>query len=766
MKRYKHKLILYKDTKLTPNSFYKIDDIEDYLNGFDKLEFIVKPIELQEEISISLQIDGSKGILDDEYYLRYNYAKSINYYEILNDKKEVTETHVLETGYYFVTDFIKETSTNEVTDEGVVEFSLVLDVINTFLDKLNFTQKTLVTREHKNRFIQSYLKDDKYYFFRSFPPIITDSSIDFSNNISYRLGPFNDKNLDFWVKIVYFDSLYGELVFFLPLRSNNYNQLDSFLSLTYEKQVGMLTDVKNVSCSLVPYAPISLADYKNNSIFTIHEQEFNVVREDSSTYNFKVKVLKAPFLSYQHIQDLYPFYFDSLSLIKNEIGIEKLSDLIGNLLIFSVPKQDIDNYRQYPGVYGLFKRGNNIWDVNEPALLNSANMEKTITFSNGFVYNVIIENIIPKVPYFEYFQVGTYYGDFFNIQFKYKLVGQGALLTIKDGLYCKFDNAIYNLDFSSQIPLFTDQFRDYVLSGGYNSDRLLLREKMELEKLQAHKESQNQLQSAIKTSLRFGVNVGLNLLGQHLSAAALQAGWDAYDEYAKAEEFVPRKGYITKFEPRQVRWKGPLPKGRKHIFRLNSRYGSAPRTLMERGIFSLKQKYVRGGYAFSAFRSAEVINAWMEYFAFNAERQKMPIINKEYTINMINLDKKVALMKYNGQSVSSSVSYEDVIYSGKEFGLKVNINTIDNIYRDKLEENYYLFGYECSEYKIPTHNNRCLFDFLQCDADFENYRNVLKNEAFYHLIKEILKSGIFFIHHYNNNWYFETDHLENLESII
>lgn len=121
----------------------------------------------------------------------------------------------------------------------------------------------------------------------------------------------------------------------------------------------------------------------------------------------------------------------------------------------------------------------------------------------------------------------------------------------------------------------------------------------------------------------------------------------------------------------------------------------------------------------------------------------------------------------NGLGIASATSFEDIIYQEEKFGLHFTVESLSKEDQNEAEKIYYLFGYECKERKIPTHNNRILFDYLQCDPDFSNYRSVLKNETFFNMIKELLKMGIFFIHkrveNDKNVWHFETENLENLE---
>ena len=67
-----------------------------------------------------------------------------------------------------------------------------------------------------------------------------------------------------------------------------------------------------------------------------------------------------------------------------------------------------------------------------------------------------------------------------------------------------------------------------------------------------------------------------------------------------------------------------------------------------------------------------------------------------------------------------------------------------------LADLYYYQGYATQEQKVPTHNNRKWFDFLRCQADIKNIKNL--DQRFIDNIKDRLAIGATFYHNVNGVW--------------
>lgn len=125
-------LILYKDTKLTPERNFIIDDIADYLANLTKStinDFQFQRFDLEKDIKLDLS----------QLYQEFNSTYNYNYCSIKDDTGKVV--------YYFIT---KKTQVASST----MAFHLMMDTANTFKSgtDFNLTDRTRIIREHKDRF--------------------------------------------------------------------------------------------------------------------------------------------------------------------------------------------------------------------------------------------------------------------------------------------------------------------------------------------------------------------------------------------------------------------------------------------------------------------------------------------------------------------------------------------------------------------------------------------------------------------------------------
>lgn len=67
-----------------------------------------------------------------------------------------------------------------------------------------------------------------------------------------------------------------------------------------------------------------------------------------------------------------------------------------------------------------------------------------------------------------------------------------------------------------------------------------------------------------------------------------------------------------------------------------------------------------------------------------------------------------------------------------------------------LADLYFYQGYATQEQKVPTHNNRKWFDFLRCQADIKNIKNL--DQIFIDNIKDRLAIGVTYYHKVNGVW--------------
>ena len=117
-------------TPITPKLNCVVDSLTSYLESLDNLTLTnYQYVKLALDITIKINIPQSN-------VPKFNY----NYVSIKNS--DVDKTY-----YYFII------GTPEWISSDCVKLSLSLDTINTFKDDLTWTDKTIITRQHKDRFI-------------------------------------------------------------------------------------------------------------------------------------------------------------------------------------------------------------------------------------------------------------------------------------------------------------------------------------------------------------------------------------------------------------------------------------------------------------------------------------------------------------------------------------------------------------------------------------------------------------------------------------
>lgn len=124
--------LIFYTTNITPEKNCKVDDLANYLETCNKMtigSFQYSKIKLDDTI----KIDWNQNELPN---FPFNYL-SIKKSDDINDK----------TYYYFVLN-------SNWKSENTVELQISLDTINTFWNELNWTAKTNITRQHKDRFLQ------------------------------------------------------------------------------------------------------------------------------------------------------------------------------------------------------------------------------------------------------------------------------------------------------------------------------------------------------------------------------------------------------------------------------------------------------------------------------------------------------------------------------------------------------------------------------------------------------------------------------------
>lgn len=131
---------IFKNTKITPEKNFKVDSLETYLSALPYTLTIEGAQYIKHDLSITVKIN-----LTQEELNFFKYGNNINYISILNDDTEANNFPV----YYFITH-------KHWISEKAIMLSLVMDTVNTFTEErgsITWSSRTLVNREHKERFI-------------------------------------------------------------------------------------------------------------------------------------------------------------------------------------------------------------------------------------------------------------------------------------------------------------------------------------------------------------------------------------------------------------------------------------------------------------------------------------------------------------------------------------------------------------------------------------------------------------------------------------
>ena len=195
MTEFNSKLTLYKNCKIREG--YIIDDIElflDYINQINKKDYDFQKVNfdhIRTSLNYIVQVDSVYA--DYTNLLRYNYGKIDIYKENeFGEQKEMTL-------YYFVE------SVRCCSLIGKYELVLKLDVLNTYKNLLSFNENTHVIREHRDRwdvllYAQPIDTNEIYFLKNIYKDEIQSQNHELIDKIYlYSNRPIS--NYDYWVKL-------------------------------------------------------------------------------------------------------------------------------------------------------------------------------------------------------------------------------------------------------------------------------------------------------------------------------------------------------------------------------------------------------------------------------------------------------------------------------------------------------------------------------------------------------------------------------------
>ncbi len=119
------------------------------------------------------------------------------------------------------------------------------------------------------------------------------------------------------------------------------------------------------------------------------------------------------------------------------------------------------------------------------------------------------------------------------------------------------------------------------------------------------------------------------------------------------------------------------------------------------------------------------------------------------TIMENNIQKKIIQSQYQPTSVYGSDDVDLMSYytHGR---MKLVKYSVTEEWRKIVLALFHYTGYKCNEYGVPVTNTRCRFNFIQAEIIFDsvlNFSREMKDD-----IINKWKQGVYFIHHFNNEW--------------
>ena len=123
------------------------------------------------------------------------------------------------------------------------------------------------------------------------------------------------------------------------------------------------------------------------------------------------------------------------------------------------------------------------------------------------------------------------------------------------------------------------------------------------------------------------------------------------------------------------------------------------------------------------------------------------------------------LAQYKNQAATVSGSDDiDLMSHYTHNRLSVKYYHISNALKQDFADLFYYCGYADNSQEVPNLNSRFWFNYIQCDAVFDNEDNAIYNK-YIEEIKARFNIGITKYHNHNNNWDTEQQY-ENWEVSI
>lgn len=695
------KLTFYQ-CEITPEQNCVVDDITSYLNSLT-----------------SNVVDNFQYIkLDLDLYIKINSSQTnvanFNYNYVAVKNSDVSKVY-----YYFIIGSPKWISQN------TIQLQLSLDTLNTFVNDLTWTDKTNITRQHKDRFIQGSTTTSQGKVFKrkidgydeGFAPAkyyadgtsIRNSTADYDWYLVYKNK--EDLNANSTVPMDCFLCASEEINLNISVNDNgihfnNYNIGDSLYAFTADN-TNFTTTIKGTSYTISkagPYKGIAFFRLENGTnIAHVLKDDSNVIIPDIGTTaltdvntTLKVRVCRS-FIPELDSNSQYTYYSVLGQVEARNYSTITIGQTSATLLsINSVDRTDTRIVKIIKMPYAPFTLEFNNNKLNIPAgwtysggylLLNDLNTEfLNIVEGNDDLSDYVSLTVIPadlgknKTNNIKY-ESKLYNSSFFSLKYIYDNFEKEFLLerftarTAFPGVMIRFKQS--NNISSNSI------FRFDTVNGTYKEPTLYG------QYLNVNRQNEVALyNSDYLNYIRNGYNYDKKAATQQLVSGLIGTGLGIAG--AAASVFLPAAGVV----------------------------GAA------------------GAISFATSSVSSLVSTINNAISNEQAIQQKLDTAKRSAASVSNTEDLNLLSYYNGNRL---IRYTEDINDNIKQGLY-------NLFR--------LTGYACNDYGIPNVNSRLYYNFLQCKADFEETAWTY-GKSFLDDIKAKYEIGVTIFHKVDNSYDFQ-----------
>ena len=701
------KLTFYQ-CEITPEKNCVVDDITGYLSSLTPL--VVENFQyIKLDLDLYIKVNSSQVNVP-----KFNY----NYVSVKNEDVD-------KIFYYFIIGSPKWISQN------TIQLQLSLDTLNTFRYDLIWTNKTNITRQHKDRFNTTYTttaqgkvfhrKIDNYD--EGFTPVKY-----YDSGESIRLS-----NADYDWYLVYRNKE--------DLNTSSTVPMNCFCCASEEINLNISVDYTGIQFSSYNVGDSLYAFAKDNAEFTTTIKGVSYTIGGSSQYK------GIAFVRYQNGNNAYVLKDDGHVPIAN-IGTSALTDVTSTVKVRVCrnfePELDASSQYTYYSVLGQVEARNySTMTIGKTSatLLSIDSVDRTDT-------RIVKIIKMPYAPFTLDFANGklripagwTYSGGYLllndlNTEFLNIVEGNDDLsdyvnLTVvpsdigknKDN-DIKYESKLYNSNYFS-LKYIYDSFEKEFLLERYNT---------------------NSAFPGVRIDFKQSNNISSNAVFKFIPMNATYKEPTLYGQFLN----VNRQNEVALYNSDYLNY-----------IRNGYNYDKKAKALqLGAGLAGIGLGLV--GAAASAFLPAAGIvgAAGAISFATSALSSISSVINTSIS-NELTLQQKLENAKRSAASVSNTEDLNLLSYYNGNRLIKYTENINDNI-KKSIYDLFRLTGYACNDYSVPVVNSRLYYNFLQCKADVEE-TDWTYGKAILDDIKAKYEIGVTYFHRVDGtyDWHQEKENFE------